>query len=134
MTFARQAAALGVRLPVVGGDVFADLNYARQMQQYLPLVAFPYGLVKQAFVDKLEKRFGTSAYFYESAAGYSIMQICANAAQSWKHESPESLLNSLQPPSAEEVPIVGLRREYDQEFGAHFTNEVALYYADGSRH
>lgn len=127
LTFMKQAQALGYHPRLVGGDVFAEEAFRVSVRQYPSEVAYVYGGVEQAFIDRVAQEFKDTSYFYETASAYAIAALLDRAARMLDSKDPKAILAALQQVDLSGLPVRELQLIDNAEYGAHFVAESALY-------
>lgn len=131
LNFAKQAAEIHFTPPIIGGDVFADVDFGGRVSAYLPRLAFVYGAVDPDFTQRIKQRPGGSSYLFEIASGYTMGELSCTLAEMWSKNHDLNLIDAIKTVVFKHSPIVGLRLGHDEEYGLHFENEARIYYVSG---
>ena len=127
ITFLRQSKQLDFHPKIIGGDVFADMEFQKEAAQYTDELFYVYGATDETFVSRLKNEMGTGSYFFEAATGYSLGMILEQTAV--KAEGRGEMLQELGSVSTAGAPLTGLRLLRTLEYGLHFETQGAIYKA-----
>lgn len=129
LTFLRQAKQLDFHPRIIGGDVFADMNFQKEALQYTDSLYYVYGATDEAFIARLKNEFGDTSYFFEAASGYSLGRILDRAAEKARTEEPHDIFSQLGKIDTAGMPLGGLNLLRTPDYGLHFETDGSIYRA-----
>lgn len=126
-TFLRQAADMKYYPRIIGGDIFAEDDFQKHLDNYPAEVSFVYGSTNKTFVDRIKAHYHETSYFYETASGYALASLLSKLARKAGDKQGLELIAELKQVNPVSPAISDIRLLNDDQYGAHFDVAAALY-------
>ena len=127
LTFLQQASEIEYNPYLVGGDIFADMNFQEKARIYTKRIAYVYGGVERNFLKRLEKREEDRSYFFEIASGYSVAAIFDRAVEKINSLPSSKLFSYFNGIMVGDLPVTDLRLLNNECYGLHFELSSKIY-------